>query len=350
MDVKYSVPIIFSKSFFSLLNNGEVNIDYIDNIYGSSRSFFLGQAKYCETIPEVSSAELRYYIQIIHELGIKFHYTMNAPWCNGIERNQTGRDKIIRTIEYLANLNVDAFIIANPYLIDLCNREFPEIPIIGSINMKTTTMYKLEMLFELGCSKVVIDKTLNRNIKFLESLGPLKKKVILLVNSTCLFDCPLEQYHVSENSHLSSGSNNITNDVNFCIDYCIKQYVKNPENLLKTSWIRPEDIDKYQNIGIEYFKIQGRTLTENEVFTLIRSYIAGSSPKNDLISIFPGFAEKLLLKSKELNMSIPMIKNSFLEENNFIDSFFNKKVQCQGACKICRHCLKMYELITERLV
>ena len=337
MAVNYDIPILFSDDYLNgiehLLN---ISDDKIKSVYGSVRVGTIGQARYSEKIPNLHINELKKFIDKFHKLGIKFNYTINSPWTNLKERKKEYKYTIIEELKKLVDIGIDSFVVANPYLISLIKGELQNIEIIASINFQTTTAYKFKSLLDYGCSSVVFDRPVNRNISFLKKLNKHADKYSLLVNSTCLFDCPLQQYHANENGYFTSENLDNINDKEYCVNYCIPLIEKFPENILKSAWIRPEDISKYEELGVKNFKIQGRTLNSNILLELIKSYLKRETPTDNLFFIFPDFISKY---SELYNK----FKNSKLDNLNFIDFFFNEKINCTTDCLICNHCEKIYK-------
>ena len=337
MAINYDIPMLFSDKYINGLEQIlNISDDKIKSVYGSARIGTIGQARYSEKIPKLEIEELQNFVEKIHNLKIKFHYTINSPWTDLKERKSQYKTLIIDDFKKLIDIGIDSFIIANPYLISLVKEKFPYIEIIASINFQTTTAYKFKSLLDYGCNSVVLDRPVNRNIAFLRKLKEYADKYSLLVNSTCLFDCPLQQYHANENGYFSSGNFENIEKKEYCVNYCLPLIEKNPENILKSTWIRPEDISKYEKIGVRNFKIQGRTLEPEILLNLIKAYLKRKTPNDDLFYIFPGFARKY----SELNKKF---KNSKIDKLNFIDYFFKEKINCSTDCLICNHCEKTFE-------
>ena len=339
MAVNYDVPMLFSEKYISGLKELQyISDDKIKSVYGSSRHSITGQTRYNNKIPFIDYAKLEKYISQIHELKIKFHYTINSPWSSFKERKTEFRIQIIDDLQTLVDIGVDAFIVANPYLISLIKSNFPNIDVIASINFQTVTAFKFLNLLELGCKSVVLDRPINRNTSFLKKIRKDAEKFSLLVNSTCLFDCPMQQYHANENGYFSSENIDSIEDKEFCIDYCMNLIEKNPVNILKSTWIRPEDISKYENIGVKNFKIQGRTLEPEILLSIIKSYLVRKTPNDNLFFIFPDFVTKYPIVSR-------IMKNSQIDKLNFIDYFFNNKINCLNNCLTCKHCKETFDAL-----
>ena len=141
----------------------------------------------------------------------------------------------------------------------------------------------------------------------------------------------MQQYHANENGYFSSENFENIEKKEYCVNYCLPLIEKHPENILKSTWIRPEDIDKYEKIGVRNFKIQGRTLEPEILLNLIRAYLKRKTPNDNLFYIFPDFTRKY----PELNKKF---KNSKIDKLNFIEYFFKEKINCSTDCLICNHC------------
>jgi len=337
MAINYDIPMLFSDKYINGLEQIlKVSDDKIKSVYGSARIGTIGQARYSKKIPKLRIDELQKFVAKIHNFKIKFHYTINSPWTDLKERKSQYKTLIINDFKKLIDIGIDTFIIANPYLISLVKENFPNVEIIASINFQTTTAYKFKSLLDYGCSSVVLDRPVNRNIAFLKKLNEYADKYSLLVNSTCLFDCPLQQYHANENGYFSSENFENIEKKEYCVNYCLPLIEKNPENILKSTWIRPEDISKYEKIGVQNFKIQGRTLEPEILLNLIKAYLERKTPNDNLFYIFPDFSRKY----PELNKKF---KNLKIDKLNFIEYFFKEKINCSTDCLICNHCENTFE-------
>lgn len=338
MAVNYDIPILFSENYISGLRELQnIGDDKIKSAYGASRNSIVGQARFSKKIPPINFPELKNYISKIHELKIRFHYTLNSPWSSFKERKTEYRTKIIDDLQTLVDIGVDAFIVANPYLISFIKNNLPDVEIIASINFQTVTAFKFLSLLDLGCKSVVLDRPINRNIAFLRKLQKYADNYSLIVNSTCLFDCPLQQYHANESGYFSSNNIEDIVDSNFCFNYCSYVMSEKPHYMLKSTWIRPEDITKYEEIGVRNFKIQGRTLEPDVLLRSIKAYLERKTPDNNLLYIFPDITKTYQLYD--------IFKNSEIDKLKFIDYFFNNEINCLNECLTCKHCKNTFDAL-----
>ncbi|MHA1248646.1 MAG: U32 family peptidase [Candidatus Helarchaeota archaeon] len=365
MTIKFSIPANFSrehvkklKGLLKYINNNCNNNIVIDNVYGSLSYSLFGHARDPKSLPNVNFEYFKEYINKLADLEIPFHYTLNNLWCCGLERTKQGQNEIYDELNELLEAGVKGFIIANPYLIKLVRRWFSKIKIIASINLRINSLQKFQFYINLGVDHIVLDRDVNRNFNFLKSiLSNFGNKFTLLVNSTCQFLCPLQDYHTLENGTLSSkflnsSLNYLKNgylNKDFCFEYCINEYLENFENFLKSPWIIPEYISIYEKLGIEYFKIQGRTISVDNQIKLLKAYIDRKTPDKNLFFIWPRFKDSLLLfckkkkpqKEKEIRNLI--FNTESLVKINFINFFLNNSRDCRLGCNNCHYCKKQYE-------
>ncbi len=338
-----SVPAFFTMSFIENLNEiqkSKTTFDYIDNVYGSPRSIILGHARASQKIPELSLVELKDYIDTLHSIGIKFHFTLNSVWSNGIERKFELSKTILQEIESIIETGIDALIIGNLYVAELVHENFKNIKTIASINLKTDSVYKLKsLLTEFGFNKVVMERTVNRNISFIKNLnGVYNDKIVLLANPDCIYDCPLSQYHMLENGYLSMEKADFINE-NYCVSYCKKKYMSNNAEILKTPWIHPSDIDLYENIGVEFLKIQGRTLPEELILKHTKAYINRLKSDN-FVDVFPNFIGR-----KENENNYKLFHKDRFNQRDFVETFFKNEINCKNTCGL--KCFKCDNFVTE---
>ena len=338
-----SVPAFFSTSFIDglkKLEHEKNGSDYIDNVYGSPRSLILGQARASNKIPELSLSELRDYINNLHKIGLKFHFTLNNVWSNSIEKKPTHKEKILREINDILETGVDALIIGNLYLNEIVKKKFSGINTICSINLKTDSVYKLKSLInDFEFNKVVLERTTNRNITFLKNINSVySNNIVLLANPDCIYDCPLSLYHMLENGQQSMQQTELL-DKDYCINYCHNKYMDKAEEVLKTPWIYPADIDLYEQVGVRFLKIQGRTLSEERILRLAEVYL-NRIETSSFLDIFPNF-----IRDKKNTDTFRIFNNDFFNRRAFVESFFNEEINCKNICGL--KCFKCDNIVSK---
>jgi hypothetical protein len=127
-------------------------------------------------------------------------------------------------------------------------------------------------------------------------------------------------------SHAST-SKNKTPYVDYCILKCSYQSLKNPELLIKSQWIRPEDLHYYEDLGYFDFKLLERNAPTSVLVKRVKAYSTRKSPKNLMELIQPfGFGEAT---KKEFGWLIKYF-SSLLFEMPFRIRFLRKLLKKRG--------------------
>ncbi|MCP3872348.1 MAG: hypothetical protein GY699_04225 [Desulfobacteraceae bacterium] len=177
-------------------------------------------------------------------------------------------------------------------------------------------------------SKIVLDRSLNRNIELLKRTArEIKKKrhhlkIELLANEGCIYHCPFKLTH---DSQISFSNTQFATDKNFQTNHaigCHAYFHKTPEKFFKSPFIRPEDIEQYDRIA-DTIKLCGRTIGFNFLFQCIDAYI-NKTFKGNLLS---------LMDATHWLSDVCHIDNKSLDPD-----FFKILTSCTKDCKKCKIC------------
>jgi collagenase-like PrtC family protease len=181
---------------------------------------------------------------------------------------------------------------------------------------------------------ISLPDAVNRNFTLLKTFPTQKIKIELLANNLCLLDCPIGAYHANYASHNSQCINpTISRLDEYPMMWCTTEKINHPLELIKSPWIRPEDIKVYEKIGFTHFKISGREKSTDWIVQRVKAYSERSYSGNvlDFLNPFLFFYPK---HTPEI-----FIDNTKLE--GFI-SFFEEE-QCDKYCDKCTHCKHYYD-------
>ncbi len=144
----------------------------------------------------------------------------------------------------LTSSGADAVTVGIPYLIDLVRKRFPRLKIKVSTTARVNTVRKALQYEDMGVEEIIIDEHINREFKTLEAIRKaVKCNLELIVNNICLWQCPYNYEHVNHDGHASREGE----EEQYCyLQYpgylCLYRKLTDPVELLKSPWIRPEDI------------------------------------------------------------------------------------------------------------
>lgn len=314
-------------------------------------------------LPDISVEEFSKYIKACNDIGLKFNYTMNSiqPYGSKIEMLKH-KEEIQSWVKKLEEIGVYRITIANPmmamFIREVSNIEL-EISCITHIDTVTQFKYYHE---KFGINKFCGSILKNRNKEFLANAAKYCNDngliLELLANEFCGVagvDQDGNEYatHCAfrDSCYLCHATNKTKEESmcynNYPMQFCMSARNSTPESWLRMRWIRPEDQKIYNKIGINYFKISGRTGSTEYLKEILEAYMSESYDNNllrlwkPLETIYDGGLE--LSHKHKLN-----INNKKLD--GFLDKWFEGKgwecenQMCGVTCKYCAEFAKSKNL------
>jgi len=101
----------------------------------------------------------------------------------------------------------------------------------------------------------------------------------------------------------------------FDITWCQKIRENNPIEFLNACWIRPEDVELYEKLGVDIIKIAGRGQKTPYLKKVTNSYMNRKSPRNVMELFYPVIWRK----------KMPYVDNKKL--NDFIKYLWSKNLK-----------------------
>ena len=160
------------------------------------------------------------------------------------------------------------------------------------------------------------------------------KKICMLANSGCLRNCPWQTFHETLLAHDFRHIQGEIMKLNMPSTLCVgivqsKQY----EEILRASWIRPEDLYRYEPY-VSVFKLSTREADRPDL--ILKAYTSRSFNGDLLLLLDPGF--------------------SFLVRPNvFVNKAFPKEWSegkiagnCASNCTHCGKCTEVLNLVLKR--
>jgi collagenase-like PrtC family protease len=224
---------------------------------------------------------------------------------------------------------VRAVTIANPVYIKEVKSRFSNIEVCASVLGDIDCVQRAVFYAKAGADVITPDVNINRDLDLLKEIKKATgAELKLMVNEGCLYKCPFRKFHFNATSHVSREVSKVGLDVSFAdfLNACNSFMSEDHSQILKSCWIRPEDLRKYSEIT-NYFKIVGRSQPNSMVKRTIRAYLE-ESWNGDLLDI-------LCASIKRFSMS----EGAYLD-NKMLDKykFFEKVVACDNRCGQCNYC------------
>lgn len=301
-------------------------------------------------LADISPENFEKYVKKALDAGIKFNYTMNSisPWFSKKECMEHVNE-IKEFTKYLENIGVYRITVANPMLAMII-REVSNIELELSTISHLDTVTQLKYYHEqLGINKFCGSVLKNRNKIFLKHCADYCNAngliYEILANESCgVAGNGYATHCVYRDSCYICHATSVTKEdsmlyKNYPMNFCMSSRKNNEEAWIKMRMIRPEDLHYYNDIGINYFKVSGRTGTTEYLKGVLEAYMARHFEGNFLALWKP--LETIYNSKKESEHEFhDYIDNKKLD--GFLDHWFEgdgfscENEMCGTTCHYCR--------------
>lgn len=300
-----------------------------DNIYAV---YMAGSPDYIGTgrtnLSAPSLEDIAEQVEYAHSQNVKLEIVLNSSCMGGQQLTPEGYRTISWYFDRLNDMEVDSITVADPYLVEMLSRDY-NMEVVVSVLSFVDSPQKAMFYEELGADTIVVDPVVNRDFEKLQAIkDSISCDLKLLVNEACLYQCPFRYAHFNFFSH----ANGPGPKPNVLDDYyyykCLSIRLRNPEQIIKSPWIRPEDIPHYLPIT-DTFKIGGRTHFVDWILNNVNAYSNQHYDGNlmDLLDSIRELREVFEIPNAELEGAIEQWKN------------------CSKNCNKCGYCKKLSEKV-----
>ena len=353
----FKVGCNFSDQFLEsvdTLNKKHEDKSKVVELFGSTAKHSQFAARPTWRLPDVSDKEFQSYVKRADELGLKFNYTMNSIIPYGSKQDLVKHKKQIQDFaRWLQAIGVYRITIANP-IMALIIREVSEIELELSCIAHLDTVTQLKYWHEeLGVRKFCGSLLKNRNKHFLQMCAKYCNDhgliYELLANQFCGVGGDDYATHCiyRDSCYICHATCKTKEDSelynNYPMKYCMSSRNQNNESWIKMRVIRPEDLHYYNQIGLNYFKVTGRTGSLDYIKMVLEAYMSQSFTGNFLALWKP-------LQTIYNNQSQLDHKFSEYIQNKKLDGFLDHWFKGDGfACedqlcgRSCNYCKDFYD-------
>lgn len=374
--MKLTIPANWQEDFFD-----KIDFSAVHEVYGKLPGDYIGGGRASVIFNDVPLSTFKNHVLKVREKGISFNYLLNATCLDNLEFTRKGNNQIRKLLDLVCNAGADTVTLALPQLVKMVKKTYPHLKISISTNNMVDNLERVKYWEEFGIDKITLSYSdVNRDFKELKRIVRYRKcDVQLICNLFCRRHCPFQQLHANFHSHASQ-----TSHVNkrFPIDYycifCIARIFTDPIEIIRSNWIRPEDLSLYEEIGIDQFKLTERGMNTTDLARIVSAYTRRSYDGN-LLDLIPSmskykyitepkaghflkyFSSLAKMKQKTLFGAVKsLLDMKQLKEfyNNFGISIDNKKLdgflkyfvenRCSDSyCEECRYCDRWSEKAVE---
>ncbi|VVB75818.1 Peptidase family U32 [uncultured archaeon] len=312
----------------------------VAEIYSSIKKSITGSARSASLVPDdVDAKYAEEYIKKAKGMGLEFNYLVNSSCLGNLEYHPEYRVGLIDYLKWIDSTKAKFVSVANPFLVDLIKKH-TNLKIVLSIVSDPKSVNRIKLLERDGVDRVVLSTSLNRDFSTLKKICSSSEcELEILVNESCLNDCPYKAYHYSVSSHSSQSDLKITS-FDYCLLKCSIARLKDPVQIIRSSWVRPEDMHFYEELGLDYAKLSGRIMPTKWILNSMLAYSKNKYKGNlfDIIDQQKMFSKDFaqFVSAKEFGPLNIMIDNSKLE--GFFQKIISAGVDCGQDCFKCKIC------------
>ena len=263
----------------------------IRELFLSGPADFAGSGR---VAPGITLEDFGDICDIVHDAGVRVNLVLNSV-CEGIEWYTA--ENVRTLMGYLGHahneLGVEALTVANPIIIALVRDHFPEMEVSASVLSQVDCVHKAKSVVAAGAKVCTPDVNINRDLDMLRRIANAGLELKVMVNEGCMRGCAYRQFHFNAMSHLAKDVSHVgvdadpqsfyktVNQIAFKLFFgnCNHLLDEDHAALLKSGWIRPEDLKEYAEVT-HFFKISGRTIPRAQLVRLVRAYMEESYDGN----------------------------------------------------------------------
>ena len=257
----------------------------VSTFFGGFPVQLTGGGRPPQILPPVDPDRFRAHLDLVHRHSREFYATLNSNDLGLKEYGPGYLERFRREVAQLIDLGVDGLIIALPALIEAVRTDWPDVPITVSTFARIRTVTQAEYFLGLGARTIILEEA-NRDFRLIRGLVRLGAEVEILVNQSCLPSCPYRAHHLSTSS-LASQPGAPCPAFEYPILECGLEYVRDPAKLISGIFVRPEDLEVYEEAGVHRFKVSGRNRSTDWLLRSARAYASRSYPGDltDILSL-----------------------------------------------------------------
>ena len=298
----------------------------VTEVYGAlSEGGPVGHGRSKDSVKNVSKDEAVVFREWLAAMGLDFTYLLNAPFKFTDEKQKEDVKDYIRWVT--GELKPNAVTVTSLELMELVRQMDAGIDIHISTIASVRNDRDLEKFQAVKPNRVVPHHDCGKRWEYLKGITDFGKKngieTELLATESCIFQCPIRDVHYVYLSEQSGDEKFHTN--------CNSRKILNPrEFLLAGGTIRPEDLGFYEGMGVNYFKITGRSKPATWLPEVTKAYIERKYEGNliRLLGIDPSLKaeEWIYIDNKSLDGFIEGFPQTGIreDENRYADEWMIK--------------------------
>ena len=129
--MKLTIPVNWEDDYFE-----KIDFSQTEEIYGKLNVGLIGGGRPSLTLPSVKKEKVKEFVEEAHKRGLKFNYLMNGTCFDNLEITKTGYRDIRKTLDWLAEMNVDGISVSLPMVMEIIKKNYPQFSISASVQVR----------------------------------------------------------------------------------------------------------------------------------------------------------------------------------------------------------------------
>jgi collagenase-like PrtC family protease len=252
-------------------------------VFGKLQADLVGGGRPSSVLPPVDWEGMARHIALAHELGFRFTYLWNAMSLGDAEYDAGYVARMEEQLRRLVDIGVDGLVVGMPWMIPLAKGVSPDLEVSVSSMLYVTRPREARQFEAMGADTLIVHHSANRDFAVLDEIrASVRCDLELIANNSCVYQCPYATcHHVSPAFHSREGSPRL---MEYELFWCAGRYAADAGEIIRSRWIRPEDLHVYEARGFDRFKLAGRGRDSAWLLRAARAY-AGRSHPGDLTEI-----------------------------------------------------------------
>lgn len=316
-------------------------------IYGVLPTSMIGSGGTGSDDIRMVASQVEEYIEEAHSAGLKFDYLLNAPSMSNMEWDEKTHRELLIHLNWITSIGADSVTVTIPYLVELIKRQFPQLQVRVSTIAHVNSVARAKLFESLGADSITLDINVNRSFGALKAIRKtVGCELTVLLNNLCLYQCPYEYYHHDGLGHASQNYNPLKGSyVDYCVLRCTLDRLRDISQVIKCRWGRPEDIHIYEELGIDMFKISGRSMSTEKILRAAKAYSSRHYQGNlyDVLNVITPRTGSVNSASPGEQSNGVGVSPRFYIDNQALEGFmdFFRKQDCSSGCSHCGYCQRM---------
>ncbi|HLC90471.1 MAG TPA: hypothetical protein VJI15_01765 [Candidatus Nanoarchaeia archaeon] len=221
-------------------------------------------------VGNVSLEGIQKHFAAAREAGIKVNYLFNS-YLAPQDRARASKD-IAAVIE---KVQPDIVTVAHDSFLELLRGNHPDIPVCISIVRGVRDAEEIKRLAgKYTIKRIIPHQSTVRNWDQLPRIIAAAREagveIELLANEMCQYECPIMRDHYRTLSRASQQGKKPSDRHE---KFCNQARAENPLDFINATWIRPEDVALYEEMGVRMLKLAGRDKPTTYLTKVARAFL-----------------------------------------------------------------------------